>query len=532
MTDLERDSSIDTLHSNGTAAAEPVETAKAKPATKAAARPRAPRKAAEGDDERSLATSSLDHYIRSIRHIRVLSREETYDLARGLEAEEANLREALASLPAVAAGVVERWHERQRAGRVTAALSARYREDGTSSAGKAIDARLTEVERLLHERQTWQARKGPRAKARVGNLEGELGQALAKADVALPILVEVFKELTSEAPEAVAARRRNGLTGAKPRAAIAAAERALARRDELKNTFMTHNLRLVVTQAKRYRNMGVPYVDLIQEGNLGLMRAVEKFEYQRGFKFSTYAVWWIEQALVRAIQSVSRTVRVPSHIYELQLRIRRADALLRQKLGRAPRSEELSTQLDVPIDMIELARTSSLPVGSLEAPLPGTDDLRLEDAMMDEDVRDPAEVHDENILRSALVRELETLAPRERAILEARFGLEGGEPPTLEEIGQQMGLSRERVRQLEHRALARLRERSAIRRLGGAFELVPGGDTEPARESAPAPSLNRPRAPLAAGAGTSALPRRAGRATPSRANASRPTNEPVRVASR
>jgi RNA polymerase primary sigma factor len=531
MTDLERDSSsIDTLTATG--AAEPVEPAKAVKA-KPAAKPRAPRKtAADGDDERSLATSSLDHYIRSIRHIRVLSREETYDLARGLEAEERNIREALASLPAVAAGVIERWHERQRAGRVTAALSARYREDGTSSAGKAIDTRLTEVERLLHERATWQARKGPRAKTRVANLERELAEALSKADVALPILVEVFKELTASTPEAMAARRRNGLAGAKPRAAIAAAEGALARRDELKNTFMTHNLRLVVTQAKRYRNMGVPYVDLIQEGNLGLMRAVEKFEYQRGFKFSTYAVWWIEQALVRAIQSVSRTVRVPSHIYELQLRIRRADALLRQKLGRAPRSAELSAALDVPEDMIDLARTSSLPVGSLEAPLPGTDDLRLEDAMMDEDVRDPAEIHDENFMRSALVRELETLAPRERAILEARFGLEGGEPPTLEEIGQQMGLSRERVRQLEHRALARLRERNAIRRLGAAFELVPGGEPETPRETAPAPSLSRPRGPIVAGAGTSALPRRAGRATPSRANASRPTNEPARVASR
>ena len=259
---------------------------------------------------------------------------------------------------------------------------------------------------------------------------------------------------------------------------------------------MTHNLRLVVTQAKRYRNMGVPYVDLIQEGNLGLMRAVEKFEYQRGFKFSTYAVWWIEQALVRAIQSVSRTVRVPSHIYELQLRMRRADALLRQRLGRAPTSPELAASLDVPEDMIELARTSSLPVGSLEAPLPGTDDLRLEDAMSDEDVLDPAEVHDEHILRSALERELETLAPRERAILEARFGLEGGEPPTLEEIGQQMGLSRERVRQLEHRALSRLRERNAIRRLGGrvragggrragaAARFAPGPEPQPAASAA------------------------------------------------
>jgi RNA polymerase primary sigma factor len=527
MTDLDRDSSMAPLTMSGPSESEPRE---ARPAPKP--RARKPKATAATDDERSLATSSLDHYIRSIRHIRVLSREETYDLARGLEAEERNIREALAALPAVAAGVVARWHERQKAGRVTAALSARYRDDGTATAGKAIDARLTEVERLLEQRETWSARKGDRAKSRVAKLEKEIAAAVTRAEIALHVLQEVYKELTAATPEATAARRRNGLTRPAAKLSIAKAEQAFARRDELKSTFMTHNLRLVVTQAKRYRNMGVPYVDLIQEGNLGLMRAVEKFEYQRGFKFSTYAVWWIEQALVRAIQSVSRTVRVPSHIYELQLRMRRVDALLRQKYGRAPNTSELSAALEVPEDMVELARTSSLPVGSLEAPLPGTDDLRLEDALADEDTLDPGEVHDERILRTALERELETLAPRERAILEARFGLEGGEPPTLEEIGQQMGLSRERVRQLEHRALARLRERGAIRRMGAAFELVPSAEGEAPRESALAPSFNRPRAPLAPGAGTSARPRRGGRPTPSRANVSRPTPEPARAASR
>ena len=301
---------------------------------------------------------------------------------------------------------------------------------------------------------------------------------------------------------------------------------------------MRHNLRLVVTQAKRYRNMGVPYVDLIQEGNLGLMRAVEKFEHQRGFKFSTYAVWWIEQALVRAIQSTSRTVRVPSHIYELQLRMRRVETRLRQRLGRAPGSPELAEALEVPEEMVDLARSSSMPVGSLEQPLPGTDDLRLEDALSDSEVEDPAETHDARFLRDSLERELESLSPRERAILEARFGMEGGEPPTLEEIGQQMGLSRERVRQLEHRALARLRERNAIRRLGVAFELVPGGEEpSPAPVSAsasdlPAAAFSRSRVPALPGAGTSAPRRRGARTTPTRGNAPRPEPEPARVASR
>jgi RNA polymerase primary sigma factor len=547
MTDLDRDSSIDSVREH--AASPPPERPRTgKPrAGGAHIHPPKPKPKPKGavhvppsrgdESERSLSTSSLDHYIRSIRHIRVLTREETYELARGLEAEERNFRAAVASLPAVAEGVVARWHERRRAGRVTAALSARYRDDGTATAGRALDARVAEVERLLASRAEWAARKVDRARSRVARIEKEIATAVARADLALPVLVEVYRELCAlrraDDTQSRAERRRRGLTGPAARSAFEQAEGALQRRDELKNTFMRHNLRLVVTQAKRYRNMGVPYVDLIQEGNLGLMRAVEKFEHQRGFKFSTYAVWWIEQALVRAIQSTSRTVRVPSHIYELQLRIRRVESRLRQRLGRSPSSPELAKELDVPEEMVQLARTSSLPVGSLETPLPGTDDLRLEDALADSEVEDPAETHDADFLRSALERELETLSPRERAILEARFGMEGGEPPTLEEIGQQMGLSRERVRQLEHRALARLRERTEIRRLGVAFELVPGGEEAPAAAGPPAPApVNRPRVPALPGAGTSAPRRRAARTTPTRGNVARHDPEPARAASR
>jgi RNA polymerase sigma factor (sigma-70 family) len=552
MTDLDRQSSTETVHEQPASASAETRTRKsravgpltrtrtARKTTRAVHVPASP----DDENERSLATSSLDHYIRSIRHIRVLSREETYELARGLEAEEAAFRAAVGSLPAVAEGVVARWHERRRAGRVTAALSARYRDDGTAMAGRALDARLTEVESLLTSRAEAAARKSERGRARVAKLDKEIGETLAKADIALPVMIEVYREhcglRDAEDPQSRGRRRRLGLASAGARASLAQAESALVRRDELKNTFMRHNLRLVVTQAKRYRNMGVPYVDLIQEGNLGLMRAVEKFEHQRGFKFSTYAVWWIEQALVRAIQSTSRTVRVPSHIYELQLRMRRVESRLRQRLGRSPGSRELAAALEVPEEMVELARSSSVPVGSLETPLPGTDDLRLEDALADSEVEDPAETHDARYLRSALERELESLSPRERAILEARFGMEGGEPPTLEEIGQQMGLSRERVRQLEHRALARLRDRQAIRRLGAAFELVPAGEEPPqatptpqAAPSAPAaPVVSRPRVPGLPGAGTSAPRRRASRTTPTRGNAPRPEPEPALAASR
>ncbi|HZO09017.1 MAG TPA: hypothetical protein VFC77_06535, partial [Myxococcota bacterium] len=204
MTDLDRDISTVSVHEHPVSA--PPETAARTGKPRAgrdparvppAKRNRVAHVKPSGDDEseRSLATSSLDHYIRSIRHIRVLSREETYELARGLEKEEAAFREAVASLPAVAEGVIARWHERQRAGRVTAALSARYRDDGTATAGKAIDARLTEVETLLTSRSELAARKSERARKGMLKVEKEIAAALASADVALPVLMEVLKEL-------------------------------------------------------------------------------------------------------------------------------------------------------------------------------------------------------------------------------------------------------------------------------------------------------------------------------------------------
>ena len=198
-----------------------------------------------------------------------------------------------------------------------------------------------------------------------------MAEALAAAEIALPMLLEIHRELsTTDAARADHARKRL---------------------EALKATFVAHNLRLVVTQAKRFRNMGVAFLDLIQEGNLGLVRAVEKFDHSRGFKFSTYAVWWIEQALIRAIQNQSRTVRVPSHIYELQIGQRRIERELRQRLGRVPTRDELAAALEIEPEVLDRVRASAIPNASLSAPVPGTDGMVFEDLLADEEATDPLE---------------------------------------------------------------------------------------------------------------------------------------------
>jgi len=205
--------------------------------------------------------------------------------------------------------------------------------------------------------------------------------------------------------------------------------------------------------------MGVPFMDLVQEGNLGLIRAVEKFEAERGFMFSTYAVWWIQQAMIRAVQNQARTVRLPSHVCEQQVRYRRQHDALSRRLGREPTQHEMSDELGLDLDQTALLETTLVPIRSMHAPVQGLDDVTFEDALADEDVPDPIESLDQERLSDAVGRLLEGLDARERKVLMWRFGLEGdGEASTLGEIGKRLGLSRERVRQIESLALSRLRE--------------------------------------------------------------------------
>jgi len=392
---------------------------------------------AEGEE----SAESLGAYLRALRHLSPPSPEQLFELARELAVERTAFIAAAPSRVATVEAILARWQRQRSLGRSTGTLSARHADRGAGDVGAQVDRALERVARLLAQRA--RVERGARAA-----LDRRIADGVIRAELAFEVIEAGFRE----------GLRSNG---GRHRGQQWGTNRALAALDSyqrLRGRLVEHNLRLVVAFARIYRGRGVPFADLVQEGNLGLIRAVELFDPERGSRFSTYAAWWIQQAMIRAIQRHSRTVRVPSHMFDLQRRYRRAEDALRATRAGDPQRSEVEDWLGVAPGGLDLLYSTNAPIVSLHGARDGNDEPSLEDTLAAELDEWPAEALDRRAIGRAIAAAMPDLTTRERVVLELRFGLGGAEAETLQEIGRRLGgLSRERVRQIEARVLIRLR---------------------------------------------------------------------------
>ncbi len=407
-------------------------------------------------------------YFADIGHIPTLSREEQMLAAKELEEATRGFQEALYQIPWVAKEVAARWRRRRTAGLATRKLSEAF-GDGEAEAGERLDRALARIERS-------QARRATADGAARDRLDARIAKDLYDAALALELQRRLLARLREKRAALLRAQHQKartargeleqelGLPAAQLHARMDALEQTFAAMMERKNRFVWHNLKLVVSVAKDFRGSGLAFSDLIQEGNAGLIRAVEKFDWRRGHKFSTYAVWWIRQALIRAIQNHSRTIRLPSHQHDALRAYSQARARLRLEREGEPSSEEIAELMGILPSEVEEIAAMAPEMTSLDAEVSGRESLRprrLEEVLSDADAPSALDEIERARLAEQARRGLSRLDERERSILTWRFGLDGGEEHTLQQIGERLGLSRERARQLEARALAKLRTSTA-----------------------------------------------------------------------
>ncbi len=421
----------------------------------------------------------LESYFQEIGGTRTLKREEEVYLAKDLEAATAYLRESLYAIPCSSRHVVERWDALRALSHTGAKLSESSGDEETGEIAARVERAVKQLRTLLEDRVKKFEKAGDEYTTALQKLDAKISKEMHGAQLSLAVLVELRDTVLVQAKEMRRTRKRTkrlaelerevGVPRKRMLELANAVEDAHDQMTSVKNRFIEHNLKLVVAIAKDYRNLGLSFPDLIQEGNLGLIRAVEKFDHRRGFKFSTYAVWWIRQALVRAIQNHSRTIRLPSHVHDRLQRSQRVRAELTGKLGRDPTPAELAPALGSDTDSLEALDRLSREAISLESNVAGTE-KRLEDFVPDQGASLPDGGIDDDRMRTGVGTLIGALTPREQLILRLRYGLAGEEEHTLEQIGQSLGLSRERVRQLEARALKKLRETQPAQRLHPILE--------------------------------------------------------------
>jgi len=421
----------------------------------------------------------LESYFQEIGGTRTLKREEEVILAKDLEAATARLRDSLYAIPVCAKHVVARWDALRALSHTGAKLSEAAGDEETGEIAARVERAVKKLRALLEQREKKFEKAADAYSPALEKLDVKVAKEMHGAQLSLAVLVELREKALVTAGEIKRTRKRTrrlseletdaGVRKERMAELADAVDDAHEMMTTVKNRFIEHNLKLVVAIAKDYRNLGLSFPDLIQEGNLGLIRAVEKFDHRRGFKFSTYAVWWIRQALVRAIQNHSRTIRLPSHVHDRLQRSQRVRAELTGKLGREPTPGELAPALGTDTDSLEALDRLSREAISLESNVAGTE-KRLEDFVPDQMALQPDGGIDDDRMRSGVGHLIGTLTPREQLILRLRYGLAGEEEHTLEQIGQSLGLSRERVRQLEARALKKLRETQPAQRLHPILE--------------------------------------------------------------
>ena len=421
----------------------------------------------------------LESYFQEIGGTRTLKREEEVYLAKDLETATADLRAALYAVPSSAKHVVARWDSLRALSHTGAKLSESIGDEETGEIAARVERAVKKLRVLLEDREKKFAKNTESYPATLTKIDTKVSKEMHSAHLSLAVLVELRERSLDQAREMKRARKRTKRlseleleVGVPRKRMLELAKNVEDAHDEMtsvKNRFIEHNLKLVVAIAKDYRNLGLSFPDLIQEGNLGLIRAVEKFDHRRGFKFSTYAVWWIRQALVRAIQNHSRTIRLPSHVHDRLQRSQRVRAELTGKLGRDPTPAELAPALGSDTDSLEALDRLSREAISLESNVAGTE-KRLEDFVPDQMASQPDGGIDDDRMRTGVGTLIGSLTSREQLILRLRYGLAGEEEHTLEQIGQSLGLSRERVRQLEARALKKLRETQPAQRLHPILE--------------------------------------------------------------